>query len=146
MPSAQRSLVIARPVSAVFAFFTNPDNDQKWRSHVKEIRAEGPPAVGTKIHQVVAGPGGRGIPADLEVTAYEPDRRYAFAVTAGPVRPRGDMWFSSTAEGGTEIAFALDAELGGLKKMLMGKPVQKSMDGEMANLDKAKALLEAAGS
>jgi len=143
MPSAARNLVIARPVSAVFAFFTDPENDQKWRSHVKEIKAEGPPKVGAKIHQVVAGPGGRGIPADLEITAYEPDQRYAFAVTAGPVRPRGDMQFAPTSEGGTEITFTLEADLGGLKKMLMGKPVQKSMDGEMANLDKAKALLEA---
>jgi uncharacterized protein YndB with AHSA1/START domain len=138
-------LVIARPVSAVFAFFTDPENDQKWRSDVKEIKAEGPPAVGAKIHQVVAGPGGRGIPADIEITTYEPDQRYAFAVTAGPVRPRGDMRFAPTAEGGTEITFTLEADLGGLKRILMGKPVQKSMDGEMANLDKAKALLEASG-
>lgn len=145
MPSAQRTVVIARPVSAVFAFFTDPANDVKWRSHVKEIKAEGPPAVGTTIRQVVAGPAGRGIPADLAITAYEPDQRYAFVVTAGPARPRGDMRFSPTSEGSTEVTFALDAELTGLKKMLMGRAVQKSMDGEMANLDRAKAILERAG-
>jgi hypothetical protein len=55
------------------------------------------------------------------------------------------MRFAPTAEGGTEITFTLEADLGGLKRILMGKPVQKSMDGEMANLDKAKALLEASG-
>jgi uncharacterized protein YndB with AHSA1/START domain len=141
MPSAQRTLVIMRPVDAVFAFFTDPANDPKWRSQVKEIRAEGAPAVGSRIHQVVAGPG-RGIPADLEITGYEPNARYAFAVVAGPVRPQGEFRFAPTAEGGTEVTFSLNAELTGLKKLLMSRPVQKSMDGELAGLDEAKRLLE----
>jgi uncharacterized protein YndB with AHSA1/START domain len=142
MPSAQRTLIIARPVDAVFAFFTDPDNDPKWRPAVKEIKAAAPPSVGTKIHQVVAGPGGRGIPADIEITAYEPGKRYGFAVIAGPVRPHGEMHFAATSEGGTEVTFVLGAELAGVKKMLMSRPVQKSMDGEMANLDRAKQILE----
>ncbi|MGH3287210.1 MAG: DUF222 domain-containing protein, partial [Streptosporangiaceae bacterium] len=44
----------------------------------------------------------------------------------------------------TAVTFTLDAELTGVKKLLV-KPVQKSMDAEMANLDKAKALLESGG-
>jgi uncharacterized protein YndB with AHSA1/START domain len=144
MPSAQRTLVIARPVDTVFAFFTDPDNDPKWRPAVKEIKADGPPSVGATIHQVVAGPGGRGIPADIEITGYEPNARYAFKVVAGPVRPRGEMRFAATPEGGTEVSFSLDVELSGLKKALMGRPVQKSVDGEMANLDRAKQILEGA--
>ena len=142
MPSASRTLVIARPVSVVFAFFTDPDNDPKWRTHVKEIKAEGPPAVGSKIHQVIAGPGGRGISADIEITAYDPDQRYAFAVIGGPVRPKGDFRFAPSSEGGTEISFTLSADLSGVKKVLLGRAVQKSVDGELANLDKAKGLLE----
>lgn len=142
MPSAERSIVIARPAGDVFAFFTDPANDQKWRTHVKEISAEGPPAVGSRIHQVISGPGGRGIPADIQVTTYEPNTRYAFNVVAGPVRPKGEFRFAPAPDGGTEVTMSLRAELGGLKKVFMGKPVQKSMDGEMAGLDKAKALLE----
>jgi uncharacterized protein YndB with AHSA1/START domain len=142
MPSAQRTITINRPVSDVFAFFTDPTNDQKWRAHVKEIRAEEAPEVGARIHQVVAGPGGRGIPADIEVTAYEPDTLYTFVVVAGPARPDGEFRFRASSDGGTEVTFSLRAELGGLKKLFMSKPVQKSMDAEMANLDKAKAVLE----
>jgi hypothetical protein len=55
------------------------------------------------------------------------------------------MRFAPTSEGATEVSFTLAAELAGLKKILMSKPVQKSMDGEMANLDKAKAILETGG-
>jgi uncharacterized protein YndB with AHSA1/START domain len=141
MPSAQRTILIASPPAQVFAFFTEPRNDQRWRPHVKEVTAEGPVRVGSTVHHVVAGPGGRGIPADLEVTAYEPPSRYAFKVIAGPVRPVGDFRFAS-ADGGTEVSFSLEAELTGIKKVLMSKAVQKSMDGEMASLDQAKALIE----
>jgi uncharacterized protein YndB with AHSA1/START domain len=133
--------MIARPPEQVFAFFTDPRNDQRWRSHVKEVAAEGVLRVGSTVHQVVVGPGGRGIPADLEVTAYEPSSRYAFRVIAGPARPAGEFRFAS-AEGGTEVSFSLKAELTGIKKLLMSNGVQKSMDGELAALDKAKALIE----
>ena len=143
MPAAQRTVAIDRSPQEVFAFFADPGNDQKWRPHVKEIAAEGSPRVGSTIHQVVAGPAGRGIAADIEVTAYDPPSRYCFKVTAGPARPVGE--FSFTPQGnGTLATFLLRAELRGFKKLLMGNAVQKSMDGEMAALDKAKALIEQA--
>jgi uncharacterized protein YndB with AHSA1/START domain len=145
MPSAQHTVVIARRVGDVFAFFTDPANDKKWRSHVKEISAEGPLAVGSRVHQVIAGPGGRGIPSDIEVAGYEPNARYAFQAVQGPVRPRGEFRFQPTADGGTEVALSLAAELSGLKKLLMSKAVQKAMDGEVGGLDRAKAFLESTG-
>ena len=141
MPSAQRTVVIHRPPDEVFAFFSDPANDQRWRPHVKDIAPEAPPAVGSQIHQVVEGPGGRGIAADIRISAYEPPSRYAFEVVAGPARPRGEFEFVPAADG-TEVRFSLSADLGGLKGLLMGRPVQRSMDGEMAALDRAKAILE----
>jgi uncharacterized protein YndB with AHSA1/START domain len=142
MPSAQRTIVINRPADQVFAFFANPANDQKWREHVKEVAADGPARVGSRVHQVVEGPGGRGIAADIEVTAYEPPTRYAFQVVAGPARPRGEFRFTPSGSG-TQVAFSLNADLGGWKKLLLSGPVQGSMDGEMRALDTAKRLLEA---
>jgi len=141
MPSAQRTIVIDRPPDQVFAFFTDPTRDQSWRPHVKEIAPDGPPGKGAKIHQVVEGPMGRGIAADIEVTAYEPPTRYAFQVVAGPARPKGEFRFTPSGAG-TEVSFSLSAELGGLKKLFMSGPVQTSMDGEMGALDTAKAKLE----
>jgi len=141
MPSATRTIAIDRSPDDVFAFFSDPANDQRWRGHVKEIAAEGTPGVGRHVHQLVEGPGGRGIAADIEVTAYEPPRRYAFQVVAGPARPRGEFTVTPTGTGST-VTFALAADLGGWKKFVMSGPVQASMDGEMAGLDKAKAILE----
>ena len=81
MPSAQRSVVINRPVDQVFAFFTDPTNELKWRTHLKEVTAEGPIGVGSRVHQVVKGPG-RGIPADIEITAQGNVFRFSRALTA----------------------------------------------------------------
>lgn len=141
MPAAQRSVVVHRPADQVFAFFTDPANDPRWRPHVKEISAEGQIAPGTRIHQIVQGPGGRGIPADIEVTAHESPTRYAFRVTAGPARPVGEFVFTPAGDD-TTVSFSLSADLGGIKKLFLSRAVQTSMDGEMAALDKAKAIIE----
>jgi uncharacterized membrane protein len=142
MPSSQRSVVINRPIDDVFDFFADPSNDSRWRTHVQEVSVGGPVDVGSRIHQVVRGPGGRGVPADIEVTAYRPPHRYGFRVVAGPVRPTGEFRFSGEGET-TTVLFSLEAQLSGLKKLLMSRAVQKSMDGEMRALDRAKGLLEA---
>jgi len=141
MPQATRTIVIARPQAEVFAFFADAENDPQWRQSVAMIKRDGPLAVGAHYTQRVAGPGGRQVPADIEVTEYEPDTKVAFHGVAGPVRPDGTYMFRP-AEDGTSVTFSLNAELTGMRKFLMGKPVQKAMDGEMAGLDKAKSLLE----
>jgi carbon monoxide dehydrogenase subunit G len=142
MPTATRTIAIDRPADQAFAFFADPANDRRWRPHVKEIAAGGPPGVGSIIRQVVEGPGGRGIAADIEVTAYEPPTSYGFRVIAGPARPVGRFHIEPTSTG-CDVTFSLQAELGGLKRLVMGSAIQRSMDGEMSALDTAKALIEA---
>ena len=137
VPHAERSV----PPTDVFAFFADSENDPQWRQHVKEISRNGPVGLGATYRQRVAGPGGRAIPSDFEVTAYEPDTQLAFRVTAGPVRPVGDYSFRPVAEG-TEVTLSWSAELSGVKKLLMSRSVQKAMDSEVAGLDRAKQVLE----
>jgi len=141
MPSAAHLVVIDRPIEVVFAFLTDPVNDRRWRTHVIAIDAVGEPGVGRRIKQTVAGPGGRGIPADIEVTEYAPPTAYAFAVVAGPVRPAGRFRLHPV-DGGTEVELSLAADLTGIKRFLMSKAVQASMDSEVAGLDTVKALME----
>ncbi len=142
MPDAHRTIVIHRPPPDVFAFFADPRNDGLWRTHVRSIRADGPSAVGSRVAQVVEGPGGRGIAADFVVTAYEPPVRYAFQVVVGPARPRGE--FRLAAQGtATEVAFSLRSELRGVARLMLSRPIRRSMEAEMADLDRARAILEA---
>ena len=141
MPSAQHSVIIDRPVDEVFAFFTEPTNEFQWRSQVKEITTEGPAGVGRRVHQVIKGPGGLSVPADVEVTGFESMARYAFRGVAGPVRPDGEFLFSPDGAR-TRVSFSLSVELTGIKKMLMSRAVQRAMDGEVQAIDQAKAVLE----
>jgi uncharacterized protein YndB with AHSA1/START domain len=141
MPSAQRSITINRPVETVFAFFTDPSNDPRWRTHLKEISTDTPVRLGARIHQVIQGPAGRDMPADIEVTAYEPETRYAFRVVQGPVRPVGEFRFVPDGDA-TTVSLSLSADLSGLKKLLLARTVQGAMDGEVHGLDRAKALIE----
>jgi uncharacterized protein YndB with AHSA1/START domain len=141
MPAADRTITIASPVSAVFAFVADGLNAPRWRTGVLDVELVSGSGVGAVYRQGVKGPGGRRIPADYEVTAYEPDRRIAFRAIAGPVRPTGELSLTESADG-TAVSFSLHADLSGWKRLLMGRAVQSTMDAEMAALDLLKAVLE----
>ena len=141
MPSASKTITINRPIDEVFAYVADGLNGPKWRSGILDIAHASGEGVGAVYRQGVAGPGGRRIAADYEVTTYEPPRRLAFKAIAGPVRPTGEYRLSE-ADGGTSITFSLTADLSGWKRFLMGGAVQRTMDAEMAALDRLKAVLE----
>jgi len=141
MPHATHTVVIARPRAEVFAFLADAENDPGWRTSVISIHRDGPLGVGARYAQQTAGPLGRPIAADIEVTEYQPETRVAFRAVAGPVRPVGSYDFSG--DNPTTVTFTLDATLAGIKKALMASMVQKTMDGETAALERAKNLLEA---
>jgi Predicted integral membrane protein len=141
MPRAERTITIDRPLDEVFGFFADAENDVKWRRGVREIERDGPLHAGARYRQLVSGPGGRPIPADIEVTGYEPTSLVSFRVVAGPVRPEGSYRFRAT-DAGAEVTFTLSCELSGMKKLVMNRPAQRSMDAEMADLVVAKKVLE----
>ena len=141
MPASKNSVIIRRPISEVFAFVADGENAAKWRSeHLLDIAHVSGTGVGTVYRQGVKGPGGRRIGADYELTAYEPNRRLAFKTIAGPVRPTGEFRFEE-ADGGTRVTLSLDAALSGIKKLLLGGAVQKSMDAEVKALENIEAAM-----
>jgi uncharacterized membrane protein len=142
MPSAQHSVSIGRPVSAVFAFVADGETAMRWRPGVLDVSHQSGEGVGAIYRQGVKGPGGRRIAADYEITAFEPDRRIAFRAIAGPVRPRGEYRFAAEGDGAT-VSLALEATLTGWKRLLMSRAVQSTMDSEVRNLDALKSILEA---
>ena len=141
MPEARHQVTIRRPPGEVFAFMADGLNGPKWRSGVLDIAHVSGSGVGATYKQGVKGPGGRRVDADYRVTAYEPNSRLAFEAIAGPVRPTGE-YVLEELDGGTRLTFALQAELGGIKKLLMGGAVQKTMDSEVQATERLKSLLE----
>lgn len=141
MPHAERTIVIARPQMQVFAFFADGENDPRWRPAVKSMHRQGPLAVGARYSQLVV-VGGRTVSADVEVTVFDPDERIGFRSVTGPAPLEGSFTFRGT-EGGTAVTFTLDGELTGVRRLLLAGRLQQAMEGEMSNLDNAKAILEA---
>jgi uncharacterized protein YndB with AHSA1/START domain len=141
MPSAERTVTINRPVEEVFAFVADGRKAKHWRSGVLDVDIVSGEGLGARYSQGVKGPGGRRIPADYEITEFEPNQRIAFRATAGPVRPEGSFTFEGMGTG-TIVTFGLNAELSGWKRLVMGGAVQSTMDAEMRALDRLKDLLE----
>jgi uncharacterized protein YndB with AHSA1/START domain len=142
VPTAKHSVTIQRPIEAVFAFIADGEQCPRWRSGVLDIKRTAGEGVGTKYAQGVRGPVGRRIAADYEITTYEPNRRIEFQTTAGPVRPHGRYDFEAL-DGGTRLTFTLEAQLTGLRQVLMGSMVQRTMDAEVEAIDNVKRILEA---
>ena len=141
MAHATHSVRIGRPVETVFAFVADGEKCPQWRPAVLDITRVSGDGVGTRYAQAVKGPMGRRVAADYELTIFEPNRRIEFQTITGPVRPHGRYDFEAL-DGGTRLTFSLDAQLAGLRKLLMGSAVQKAMDAEVGNLDRLKRLLE----
>jgi uncharacterized membrane protein len=141
MPSAERTITINRPVDEVFTFLADGRNGKLWRSGVLDVDLVSGQGLGARYSQGVKGPGGRRIPADYEITAFVPDEKIGFRATAGPVRPEGSFAFESLG-GGTVLTFALQADLSGWKRLIMGGAVQSTMNAEMGALDALRDLLE----
>lgn len=144
MPSAKRSITVNRTIEDVFRYVAKGENGLKWRSGVLDLTHASGEGVGATYRQGIKGPGGRRIAADYEVTTYDAPTHMAFKAIAGPVRPTGEYRLEKAGEGKTKVAFSLEAQLGFVKRLLMGRSVQKSMDAEMLALDKLKKVLEAA--
>jgi carbon monoxide dehydrogenase subunit G len=141
MAQAKHFVDIDRSVEIVFAFIADGEKCPQWRSGILDIKRVSSEGVGATYVQGVSGPMGRRVSADYEVTVFEPNRRIEFQTTAGPVRPHGRYDFEAVA-GGTRLTFSLDVEVKGLKRMLMGSMVEKTMVDEVRALDKVKLILE----
>lgn len=142
MPAAERTITINQPPSAVFAVIADGEKATLWRPGVLDGALVSGSGVGAIYRQGVRGPAGRRLAADYEVTAIEPDRRLEFRAIAGPVRPVGSYELEAIGTG-TALTFRLNAELGGWKRLVLGRAVQGSIDAEMRALDRLRDLLEA---
>jgi hypothetical protein len=87
---------------------------------------------------------GRKFESTLEVTEYEPPRRFAFKVVSGPVPFRVEHTFEP-ADGGTKLSVAGEGEPGGFFKLaepLVIRAVERQTKSDFETL---KDLLESRG-
>jgi hypothetical protein len=87
MINVEVSTVINRPITDVFAFFTEPTNNPKWEKGLIECRktSPGPMGVGAQIIEVRKFLG-QHMESKLEVTAFDINEKCVVKVAAGPTQ------------------------------------------------------------
>jgi uncharacterized membrane protein len=137
----EHSIVIERPPAEVFAYTTDPGKLPEWQSTALEARSEGPIQQGAHLTEVRKFLGRR-MESEVEVTAYEPDRRFGLKVLSGPV----PFTFEQTlepADGSTRVKVVLEGEPGGFFKLaepLVERAVRRQVE---ADFEQLKDILEA---
>lgn len=133
-------VLIDRPVQDVFAFVSNPNNMSKWNSAVVSLEQATPGAVGvgTKFKSV-GEMMGRRIEGEMQITAYEPDTKCGFQVSAGPMQVNLTMTFKTVGTG-TKVSLNAQGNPGGLFKLaegVMAGQIKSMMEGNLARLKTA---------
>ncbi|MFH5879870.1 SRPBCC family protein [Arthrobacter sp. NA-172] len=143
MAHAENEVSINRPANDVYAFLADGLNNKLWRPAVRSVAlASGESGTqGAVYSQTLAGPGGRTIAGDYEITAAQPGKRLDFQVTAGPARPTGSFTLNEN-DGSTTVRFALDLQPKGFMK-LMSSMITKTMQSEVGQLAQLKTVIEA---
>ena len=140
MIKIELSIVINRPVAEVFAFATNPANNTKWQEGLVESRlaSSGPMGVGAQVVDVRKFLG-RDMDSKLEVTAFEPNKKFAEKVVSGPLKFEITQTFESSGDG-TKVSLIAQGEPGGFFKLAEGmvqKQLQTQLEGDSQRLKKA---------
>ena len=136
------SLLINRPIDAVFAYAADFRNDPEWRSEVRELRYLGEPA-GTGIHALETSVlWGRRVVTESVITEYEPNRKIAFDYVSGPFRVRGSRVFEAV-DGATRLTSELEwrptSRVARMIAPAMQRTYQRTLDSYLVRL---RTLLE----
>lgn len=133
-------VLIDRSMKDVFAFVSNPNNMSKWNSAIVSLEqaTSGKVGVGSKF-KTVGEMMGRRIEGDMQITAYEPDTKCGFQVTAGPMQVNLTLTFKTVGTG-TKVSLNARGNPGGLFKLaegVMAGQVKSMMEGNLARLKTA---------
>ena len=135
------SIDVDRPPSEVFEYLTDAENVPQWQSSAVEAHWEGEKRPGARVKEVRKFLGRR-MESELEVTDYEPDRRFGLKVLSGPV-PFSVQHTLEPHDGGTRLAFAGEGEPGGFFKLaepIVARTAERQFKSDFATL---KDVLEA---
>ena len=142
MITVEHSVVINRPIEEVFDFMADIENAPQWRSGLVEVKKLSDElVVGAKATEVLQFLGRR-METTYEITEYEPNKKFSFKTTSGPVPMEGGFTVES-AEGGTKVTFKIQGEAGGFFKLaepILARMVRRQVETDHGNL---KDLLEA---
>jgi carbon monoxide dehydrogenase subunit G len=122
---------IARQPSEVFAYLTDITRLPEWQSGVVEARWETQQGPGARAKQVRDFRGSRS-ESELQVTAYEPDRRFALTTLSGPVSLSLECTLEPSGSG-TRLNVSGEGEPSGGLAKVAGPIVARKIAGQFKN-------------
>jgi len=142
----EESVPIERPPEQVWASIADYSFDLQWRRGITEMTPDppGPPAPGSRIHEVLK-LAGRRFTTDSTVSEVDPGVAYTFAGagTSGDVRGRRSV-MPNRGGGGSVFTYMIELEPTGAARALGPLLVPLLRSGLQKDLKRLKALLEAA--
>ena len=143
MARTEVSTTIKRPVEDVFAVVSDPETGPKWSSASLESTktSAGPLGVGTTV-RAVSKLLGRRIQSEMEITEFEPNRRFAMRSTSGPFPIQVTVTFDG-GNGNTRVNATIEAEPGGFFKVAEPLIVSIARRQFQSDFDNLKELMEA---
>lgn len=132
---------IRRPVEKVFAYLADATNLRAWQAGLLENEqlTEGPLRVGTRFREVRRR-GPRQSEIQAEITAFEPDKRFATKTISGP-QATVSYAFDPDTEG-TRLTYQFSLQTGGFMRLmepLIAGSIKKDAE---ADFQKLKTILE----
>jgi uncharacterized membrane protein len=141
MSRIEHEVFFEQPVEDVFPHVGDPEAYPAWQDGFleSEIITEGSLGVGS-IYRAVHEIGGRRIEVDNEVTAYEPNERFAFRSISGNLAVSGDVRLEP-AGGGTKLTAHFEAQFGGLFRLAEPLAVRVIKRQQQTDFEELKARL-----
>jgi uncharacterized membrane protein len=140
----EESIEINKPPEEVFDYVSDVGNFPQWMAHTLEVRKDtaGPPQQGDRFTVAIKSVGRR-FETPYERTSYKPNRRYTDRAVGGPIPNQRWNYTFEEVQGGTRLSRAVEAESGGILKLLeplQKRAVQRQLRKDLQTL---KDLLEA---
>ncbi len=140
MIRVEHTVEIALPARDVFAALTDVERVPEWQASAIESHADEPLAEGVRIHERRHFLG-HDAETELEVTAYEPERRLALRTLTGPLKLSIDHVLEER-DGRTSLHVAAEGRPRGLLRFAGPAVTARARQELRRDFDRLKALLE----
>ena len=140
MVRVELTVQIARPAADVFALLTDVERVPEWQASAVESHADEPLAEGVRIHERRHFLGHDG-ETELEVTAYEPPRRFSLRTLRGPVRLSIEHALAET-DGRTSLHVTAEGKAHGLLRLAGPAVTARARQELHRDFERLKGILE----
>src|SRR6266849_6273232 len=140
MPSFSLTLEIACPPEEVFAYLTDVSRVPEWQSSARSAEIDGEVRKDARIRERRTFMG-HGVNVELEVTAYDPPRRFDLSSRGGPVSYEVHHALNPSV-GGTRLDVEVGIKLSGMMRLAAQGPLKLAEREFRADFGRLKGLLE----